>query len=90
MIDRSDFKVIYNEEDQRKIADLDKKITNYEFDLMHRINRDGLNWAASSKEMKAEFINDEVRISLLKSKVDLVSSMIPCYQVLIGKPLCQN
>jgi hypothetical protein len=90
MIDRSGFKVIYNEEDQRKIADLDKKITNYEFDLMHRINRDGLNWAASSEEMKAEFINDEVRISLLKSKVDLISSMIPCYQVLIGKPLCQS
>jgi hypothetical protein len=69
--------LIYSEEDQRKIDELNKNIANYELNLMHRINRDGLNWAASSKEMKTEFINDKVRNTLIKSKIDLMSSMIP-------------
>lgn len=69
--------ITYRDKDQKLINKSKGILQDYEKSLMHRIRRDGINWAATEQEMYSQFINDEIRIKMTDTLVKYISVLIP-------------
>lgn len=69
--------VFYKEEDQQLIDTATKNLRDYEESLMFRLRKDGINWAASEKELRSVFISDPTRCALSDALSQMYAVMIP-------------
>lgn len=69
--------VIYSDKDQALIDQARNNLQDYEKSLMHRIRKDGINWAITDQEMHSQFINDKTRIEFSDALIKCVSTLIP-------------
>jgi hypothetical protein len=69
--------VVYKEKDQHLIDAATKNLRDYEESLMLRLRKDGINWAASEKELRRVFISDPTRCALSDALSQMYAVMIP-------------